>query len=294
MFEITQANSNLMLNIGIFTIVILLMAYEWLNGKYQNNQRTIHDWQMSTICFAAAALVQRPIVFGISFLMVDHQLPFAPGAWRAFNQEHLLLCIVVFICLDEFLHGATHRFAHAKSPRSPILANIQSFIKTSHRPHHLHGGADKQGEISAAHTPVEHWAFLLMLPNYWMGALALYLGFIETFVIATLIKTAWTFHVHTNWNYDLYFLNHRKPWVRKIMFALCHLFTFPTMHHQHHSRSANSAKNMQNFLAIYDWLIWGTLAIENKRPKIYGWRQSEKEARSAWFRFFNNRSQRSA
>ena len=72
------------------------------------------------------------------------------------------------------------------------------------------------------------------------------------------------------------------------MYGLCHVLTFPTQHHQHHSRSKNSAKNMQNFFAIYDWLFWKTLVIEKERPQIYGWRQAPEEARSALFRYFSN------
>ena len=86
-------------------------------------------------------------------------------------------------------------------------------------------------------------------------------------------------HVHTNWSYDLYFLNHPKPWVRRTMRALCHVFTFPNQHHQHHSRTRNSARNMQNFLALYDWLLWKTLVIETKRPAVYGWKQQPHDAR---------------
>jgi hypothetical protein len=71
------------------------------------------------------------------------------------------------------------------------------------------------------------------------------------------------------------------------MYALCHVFTFQNMHHHHHSRSANSTKNMCNVISIYDWLLWASLAIEEQRPKIYGWRQTRKEEFSPLYRFFN-------
>ena len=71
------------------------------------------------------------------------------------------------------------------------------------------------------------------------------------------------------------------------MWGLCHVITFPTQHHQHHSRSKNSAKNVCGTLAIYDWLIFDTLVIETRRPEIYGWKQSEKEKKSALYSYFN-------
>jgi len=39
-------------------------------------------------------------------------------------------------------------------------------------------------------------------------------------------------------------------------------------------------------LAIYDWLIFGTLAIEKEKPKMYGWRQNDDEANSVLKRYF--------
>ena len=34
---------------------------------------------------------------------------------------------------------------------------------------------------------------------------------------------------------NLYLLNHPNPLVRRTMYALCHVFTFPNQHHQHHA-----------------------------------------------------------
>ena len=63
--------------------------------------------------------------------------------------------------------------------------------------------------------------------------------------------------------------------------------TPPTQHHHHHARGKNSAKNVCGSLALYDWLVFGTLAIETERPAVYGWRQSEREQKSALYRYFN-------
>ena len=52
------------------------------------------------------------------------------------------------------------------------------------------------------------------------------------------------------------------------------------------ARGPNSAKNVTATLAIYDWLIFGTLAIEKENPKMYGWRQNDEEANSVLKRYF--------
>lgn len=100
--------------------------------------------------------------------------------------------------------------------------------------------------------------------------------------------------VHTNWgrSCDLYLLNHPLAIVRKLMTMLCHMFVFPNQHHHHHSRGPNSAKNLTNFISLFDWLLWGTLVIEKDRPDVYGWRQCEKEELSPLYRLFNTDLQR--
>lgn len=106
------------------------------------------------------------------------------------------------------------------------------------------------------------------------------------FLIGTAFKGLWAAHTHVNWNYDLYFHNHRRAWVRKTMWALAHVLVFPTQHHHHHARGPNSARNVTSTLAIYDWLVFGTLAIETSKPKVYGWRQKDPEANSVLKRYF--------
>ena len=71
------------------------------------------------------------------------------------------------------------------------------------------------------------------------------------------------------------------------MYALCHVLVFPNQHHHHHSRSNHSGKNLQNFIALYDWLLWKKLVISTERPKVYGWRKTEAEENSVLYRFFH-------
>lgn len=288
MIDLTTETASDFLSYAVPFFLLSFLAYEALNGKLKDGKKTKEDWWMSAICSLALPLVQRPLVMISVFVGLNFVFPEHAGEFRWVEQAYFWPCFVLFLMVDEFLHGGTHKFSHSRTPNNKTLQVIQAFLKVSHRPHHLNGGNDNKGELNVTHTYVEHWAWLIILPNYWFGLALLYFGFYETFLWGTLLKSVWALHVHTNWNYDLYLLNHPNPIIRKTMFALCHVFTFPTMHHQHHSRSKNSAKNMQNFLSLWDWLLWDTLVIEKSRPEIYGWRQTEKEANNVWFRFFNN------
>ena len=267
----------------------LFTLYEYASGRYQEHRKTSIDWAMGGLSIGFLAAVQRPLLTVVVFLLMYALFPAGSNSYTYLQQEYFWSGLVLYMLLDEYLHGRAHLFAHGSRPASKWLQKVQTFYKIAHRPHHQIGGTDGRGELSATQTYVEHWGWWLILPNYWFGLVCLYLGFYEWFLWGTVVKTIWGMHVHTNWgrSYDLYLLNHRNPIVRRCMWALCHIFTFPNMHHQHHARGANSAKNMTNFISIFDWLLWKTLVIENERPARYGWRQTEKEANSALYRYFH-------
>lgn len=272
------------LSIGIIGALIL---YEWATGKYREGRKTAQDWKMFALSAGVLAVLERPLLLLCCFGLMQLLLPGERGMLVWIEEQHLALSVIAFILIDEFLHGWAHNFSHAPKPKNRFLARVQAYYKGAHRPHHMNGGVDGKGELNVTQVVVAGWGWMFALPNYWFGFICLYLGLVETWAIGTAIKSIWGIHVHTNWRYDLYLLNHPNPWISKTMYALCHVFTFPNQHHQHHSRSRNSARNMNNFIALYDWLFWKKLAIEFERPQVYGWRQTDKEAKSALYRYFH-------
>lgn len=279
---------------GAISISALLcfIAYEWLMDRYSQGRKNRYDWSMAALSLGFLGVVQRPLLTFTVFFLMTLAFPGSGEALRWLDQDHFWISLLIFLLIDEYLHGRAHLFAHSPKPKAAWLQAVQSFYKTSHRPHHLLGGNDGRGELSATQTYVEHWGWWLILPNYWFGLMCLYLGLYETFLWGTVGKAIWGMHVHTNWgnSYDRWLLKHPNRLISGSMRALCHVLVFPTQHQQHHSRSANSAKNMTNMIAIYDWLLWDTLVIETDRPETYGWRQQSKEEHSALHRFFHTPS----
>ncbi|MCG8609328.1 MAG: sterol desaturase, partial [Pseudomonadales bacterium] len=243
------------------------------------------DYKMAAISGVVIALIQRPVVMTLVFAVSGLLIAPFQGSLAFLEEQYFAVTLIAFIMIEEYFHGLGHWFCHSKTPKSKLLRPLHKIFRTAHRPHHLIGNDDENAQITVGQTFVEGWLYWLVMPNIWFGFIAVYLGLVEVFMYGIMIKGIWSVHVHVNWQYDLYFLNHKNPVVRKIAYALAHVFTFPTQHHHHHSRGKNSAKNMQNFLALYDWLIWGTLVVENESPKRYGWRQNEKEKNSALYRF---------
>jgi len=272
--------------VSILGFVLITASLEWLSGRSHNGARTVNDWKMAGLAIAVMVAVQRPLLLVIVGLTLTLLIPGSASSLAWLDQDYFWPTLIVFFCLEELLHGAGHYFAHGKRPSYRWAQAIQAVFKLSHRPHHMCGD-DERAQLSVIQTFTNGWLWWFIMPNYWFQLACLYLGLVDVFLVGTAIKGLWAAHTHANFNYDLYFHNHRWAWVRKTMWALAHVITFPTQHHQHHSRGRNSAKNVCGSLALYDWLIFGTLAIETKRPKVYGWRQSEKEHNSVLYRYFN-------
>lgn len=276
-----------LLKVVVIVFIVLAAMWEVASGRTGDGKKTKQDWYMAFLATFMMGVIQRPLLLiVISFVLIT-LFPSSAGGLAWLEQEYFWWVLFAYFCIEEFLHGSAHLFAHARRPKNKALQWVQAFFKMNHRPHHLSGGADGKGQLSVTQTFINGWAWWFILPNYWFQLVALYLGLTEVFLVATVFKGLWAAHTHVNWNYDLYLLNHKNKWIRSIMWGLCHILTFPTQHHQHHSRGRNSAKNVTATLAIYDWLIFKTLVIETKKPEIYGWRQSEEEAKNVFKRYFN-------
>ncbi|MDQ8038201.1 MAG: hypothetical protein REI12_12320 [Pedobacter sp.] len=279
-------NMNTVVTLSVVVFVALAAFAEWLSGRSSNGARTARDWKMMGLTTVVMTAIQRPVLLLVIAFVLTHIVPGSAGSLAWLEKDYFWPTLIVFFCVEELLHGAGHYFAHSRRPKARWAQVIQAYFKLSHRPHHM-SGDDERGQVHVTQTFTNGWLWWFIMPNFWFQLLGLYLGLTQVFLIATMVKGLWAAHTHVNWNYDLYFHNHKWAWVRKAMWGLCHIITFPTQHHQHHSRSKNSAKNVCGTLAIYDWLIFDTLVIETKRPEIYGWKQSEKEKKSALYSYFN-------
>ncbi|WP_235937679.1 sterol desaturase family protein [Marinobacter caseinilyticus] len=277
---------NDLVALSVLGFILIAASFEFLSGRSANGARTAQDWKVAGLTTVLMIAVQRPLVLLIIGATLSVAVPGSAGALAWLEAEYFWPTLIVFFCLEELIHGAGHYFAHCRRPGLRWLQSVQAVFKLSHRPHHF-SGDDDRGQLTVTQTFTNGWLWWLIMPNFWFQLLGLYLGLVEVFLWATVAKGLWSAHTHTNWNYDLYFHNHRWAWVRKTMWALAHVFTFPTQHHHHHARGRNSAKNVCGSLALFDWLIFDTLAIETHRPATYGWKQSEREQKSVLFRYFN-------
>lgn len=268
-----------------FVFFALCVVYEWATGNYSGGKLNAIDLKMAAIAGIFVNAVQRPMVAVLVFAMAGYLFLPYQGAFEPYEESYFWWLLLIYILLEEYFHGLGHWFAHTRTPKRAWLRPLHKLFRTAHRPHHLIGNDDEKAEITVGQTFVEGWTYWLLMPNVWFAFIAVFLGLYQVALIGGTIKVLWSMHVHVNWKYDLYLLNHPNKIVSEATYILAHVFTFPNQHHQHHARGKNSAKNMHNFLSLYDWLIYGTLVIEKTTPERYGWRQTDEERGSALYRF---------
>ena len=246
--------TNDLVGLSVIAFVLIAAALEWMTGRSANGARTARDWKIAGLTTFFMVAVQRPLVLLIIATSLAFLFPGSAGALSWLDQNYFWPTVVAFFVLEELLHGGGHYFAHSRRPKWRWAQTVQAFYKLSHRPHHI-SGDDDRGQISVTQTFTNGWLWWFIMPNYWFQLLGLYLGLTEVFLWATVAKALWAAHTHCNWNYDLYFHNHRWAWVRKTMWGLAHVITFPTQHHPRMWRAPffdKQGKRVGPVLTMYD------------------------------------------
>ena len=109
--------------------IALLVVYEWLTGKYRDGRKTLLDWKMFALSAGVLAVLERPLLLLCCFGLMKLLLPGQQGDLHWIEEQHLTLSVVVFILIDELLHGWAHNFSHAPKPKNKMLAIFRPTTK---------------------------------------------------------------------------------------------------------------------------------------------------------------------
>ncbi len=63
-------NVSLTMSIIVFCAMVVLLAYEWLAGRYKGGKKTKEDWAMAGLALFFLAAVQRPVLTYAVFLIM--------------------------------------------------------------------------------------------------------------------------------------------------------------------------------------------------------------------------------
>ena len=118
-----------LLKLVVAVFIALAAVWESASGRTKDGKKTKQDWYMAFLATFMMIVVQRPLlVIGVSLLMMT-LFPGSAGSLARLEQEYFWWVLIGFFCIEEFLHGSAHLFAHAKRPKNKGLQWIQAFYK---------------------------------------------------------------------------------------------------------------------------------------------------------------------
>ena len=239
--------------LGIFVLVGFLIAFgiEWFGGRIKQGARPGRDFLFTLTGMFSQGIVSGALIGALAGYTVillwggDMAGSFSHIAfWKAF--------LVIFF-VEELLHYWIHRYAHE-----------WRWLWKIHRTHH----SAQQLNVGVVYRYNIFW--VMMLPQSWIGAFAIYLGQAEAFGAAILTTFITNLLTHSNYRWDLW-LRRKIPWSEPIWWVIERVITLPDTHHAHHAygKDAHPNGNYAVTLFIYD-IIFGTAKIPNCKQVKYG------------------------
>jgi sterol desaturase/sphingolipid hydroxylase (fatty acid hydroxylase superfamily) len=240
-----------LLGLAVLGIFFLAFAIELLSGRLRTSPRPGRD-----VMFTLSGLLSQGIISGAMIGSIAGYV--AATLWGGDSVGSLShipfwLAFAVIFMGEEMLHYWIHRYAHE-----------WRWLWKIHRTHH----SAQQLNVGVVYRYNIFW--VMMLPQSWVGAFAVYMGQGEAFAAAIMVTFITNILTHTNFRWDLW-LRRKMPWSEPLWWVIERVITLPDTHHAHHAYGKGAAPN-GNYavtLFIYD-IIFGTAHIPNRRQTHYG------------------------
>lgn len=249
-------------HVNLYAVTAVLLFFgilEFATGMYGRIKRRRDDWFIDVISLTQFAFLIKPaILFTTAFLAIK-LVPQYAGALDGMNFFWALLLVAI---PDDLLHYWYHRLAHE-----------HDWLWPWHRTHHT----TPSYHISISFR--ENWLWLTFMPGMWWGALMVYLGLEEAFIVNTAIVGVHNVWLHNGLDFDqkLY----RVPIIGTLFHWSEYLINSPSLHRGHHGLGENGVPfgNYGQLLSIWD-VIFGTVEFnKDKRPEYY---DTIKESLDSW------------
>ncbi len=249
-------------NIDIYIvagILVLFFLMETIAGALQKSKRSANDWIQEVGSFAILGLITKPLIlFSAIFL---GQLLF-PSLNYVLNGNILLLNLLIFLLVDDFLQYWYHRSAHE-----------YEFLWKLHRPHHQ---AEEMGFFVSYRNAALYY---LLMPNIWWIGIFTFLGGAYAIILGVILKQIIIISSHSTLSYDK--ILYRYKWLSPIVFVWERIFITPAFHHSHHGKSqldgtSDPNGNFGNMFSIWDQ-FFGTASFHRAFPSEYGLQNNPKE-----------------
>lgn len=236
----------------VLGILVLFGIIEAVFGYLSNSKRSKNDLLIEGGNTLFLLAIAKPLISFVVLLALNAGFPGAEGALRHLP---LVVGVMIFLLVDDFMQYWYHRFAHE-----------YKWLWKWHRPHHT---ATEMGLLVSYREAVYYF---LLIPNlYWLG-IFIFLGGGIPAAIGVVLKQFIIISSHSLATWDSFF--YKRPALMPIMKVLERIFITPAFHHGHHAVSiadgvGHPNGNFGNMFSIWDQLF-GTAKFTHAFPSEYG------------------------
>jgi len=238
--------------LGIVVVVIFIFAFgiELIGGRITAAPRPKRDIAFMFTGMAAQSILSGAIVGTALGYLIAQIWPANAGSFSHISFAIAFPAIWIF---QEFAHYWVHRYAHE-----------WRWMWKLHRTHH----SAQQLNMAVVYRYNIFW--VLLLPQGWFGAFAVYFGQVDAYVTAIMITYLVNLATHSNYRWDLW-LREKMPWTEPMWWVVERIITLPDTHHAHHAygKSAHPNGNYAVTIFLFD-ILFGTAKIPNSTQKNYG------------------------
>ncbi len=242
-------NDQHMIGVVVLAVFLGMLILEAIGGHHRSSADSWKARGFALAGIASHVLLAGPVV-AVSLGVLLNQV-FADTRGLFADASFWVAFPIVFL-IQEFGHYWVHRWAHEKR-----------WLWKLHRTHH---SAEKLNALVLYRYNI-FWT--LLLPQVWMGALAVHLGMFEVFAACALIEFAVNALTHTPYRWDMAL--RKLPGMNPVFNVLEKLVTLPDTHHAHHGlgRHAHARGNYAVSLFFLD-VLYGTARIPRARQERFG------------------------
>lgn len=237
--------------IVMITAFSLSMGAELVAGRLHSAQRPRRD-----LLYNLATFFTQPIISGVVVAFIGSTVlrMVMPARADALVDISPWLVFALVFPLNEFCHYWLHRFAHE-----------WRWLWKLHRTHH--SGMDMNATLIYRYNIF--WP--MVVPQAWIGTIAMYLGQTEAFLAAAMITYLVNVGTHMSFRWDLA-LREKFPRTEPLWRVIEKVITLPDAHQAHHAYGAAQAHPNGNYavtLFLFD-ILFGTAKLPVKRQENYG------------------------
>lgn len=236
--------------IGLFVAFGVL---EVITGRFvQKGKIRSDDIWIEALGTGFFILIATPLIFYLAPFLFEQVFPNSKNAWIGWPWWVMVLVLLVG---DEMTHYWWHRFCH----EVPWAYNL-------HRSHH----SCEYMSVRLAYR--NSFLFFLLMPNLWVSAILLHLGFGPVYAPYITFKMAINFGSHCPLRWDTWF--YKQKWLSPFIWVFERILTTPAAHAAHHGKhkadgTTNYKGNYANLFFFWD-VLFGTAKLSRRAPEEFG------------------------